>query len=611
MMKQHLLNTSAITHFLRLGCGSLAMLTIEQSAYAQGVTPIPDITVVAPSDRAPARGQRSGQRAAARSKPTEGSEAAGYKPETATNFGPFGKKPILDIPYSVNVISAPLIQNRLAWQSDDIYKISPVIQLRTTSARGGEANFKLRGFVFANADGRAEDGMRVQNFALAPLEDKERVEIYTGLTSFLYGPANVGGLINYVYKRPTDAPLADVTVGNYGGLSAFVHGDFGGPIDKEGKFAYRLNIVGQSGDTSVDKQSIKRDVLTAALSWRPTKDLTVTGIASHADYNIRGVDPFWNFPVNADGSSSVRHPGAPDASVFYGQPFTSFTVQRDRFSLDFNWRINEIFTARASYMYTMNTTREFVYSNNNVLNTSLAYTQVTAYNRNGHEYGNSGYAFLDAAFDTGFIHHKLTAGFYGNDYRSARDPANNGTKTLTGLRYWMPPVYYAEPGWIQTGFGPTRTLTYSNNKNALIGDDIKLNEQWSLLVGGNYTWLHGTNFNNSTGAVTASYDQGRLSPTASLIFKPVEWISTYGTYSESLQSGATVSTTGVMRFTNAGQTLPPFVGRQYEVGAKADVGGMLLTAAFFQIEQALQYAQYNNDGTYTLVQDGRQRTIGV
>jgi hypothetical protein len=98
--------------------------------------------------------------------------------------------------------------------------------------------------------------------------------------------------MNYVYKRPTDKPLADVTIGNYGGLSPYLHGDFGGPIDKDGQFSYRLNIVGQTGDAPVDQQSVKRDVLTAALAWRPVQDMSFTFIASHMDFDVRGADPF-------------------------------------------------------------------------------------------------------------------------------------------------------------------------------------------------------------------------------------------------------------------------------------------------------------------------------
>jgi iron complex outermembrane recepter protein len=97
----------------------------------------------------------------------------------------------------------------------------------------------------------------------------------------------------------------------------------------------------------------------------------------------------------------------------------------------------------------------------------------------------------------------------------------------------------------------------------------------------------------------------------SLIYKPISQVSIYGTYSQSLQPGQVVQNAGSTIYTNNGTSLPPFVGTQYEIGAKATVGGLLLTAAVFQITQALQYAQFNNNGTYTYVQNGQQRNRGI
>ncbi len=59
------------------------------------------------------------------------------------------------------------------------------------------------------------------------------------------------------------------------------------------------------------------------------------------------------------------------------------------------------------------------------------------------------------------------------------------------------------------------------------------------------------------------------------------------------------------------QILPSYVGTEYEFGAKANVGGMLLTAAWFNIDKANQYAQPNPDRTFTYVSDGREVHQGL
>ncbi len=143
-MKQDKSTTRAFHQPTLWGCTSLlAILAASHSAHAQNApTPIPDVSVTSPAGAQPA----------------EGSEAAGYKPDTVSNLGPLGRTPILDTPYSVNVISAPLIENMQASRPEDLYKIDPVLQTFTTSGRGYSQNFIVRGFSVANGVGTAEDG---------------------------------------------------------------------------------------------------------------------------------------------------------------------------------------------------------------------------------------------------------------------------------------------------------------------------------------------------------------------------------------------------------------------------------------------------------------------
>jgi iron complex outermembrane receptor protein len=57
--------------------------------------------------------------------------------------------------------------------------------------------------------------------------------------------------------------------------------------------------------------------------------------------------------------------------------------------------------------------------------------------------------------------------------------------------------------------------------------------------------------------------------------------------------------------------MPPLTSKQIEVGAKATVGGVLLTAALFQIDKALQYYDLSNLDAVRFVQDGRQVHRGI
>lgn len=54
---------------------------------------------------------------------------------------------------------------------------------------------------------------------------------------------------------------------------------------------------------------------------------------------------------------------------------------------------------------------------------------------------------------------------------------------------------------------------------------------WSALVGANYASVIDTNYR-----VNTKYDKSELTPTLSIIYKPIEDLTTYTTYIESLEA---------------------------------------------------------------------------
>ena len=260
---------------------------------APGNVPTTEVTVTAEKEK----------------KPKEGSAEVGYKVENTTTTGPWGQMALQDTPYSIMVMPSELIENLQAPSVDMLYRINPLIQPWTPSGRSTISNIILRGFSQSDVNARAEDGIHAQLYDTS-LEDKERVEVLTGLSGFLYGPENVGGMVNFVNKRPTDTPLYSLTAGNYGGDSYYVHGDFGGPIYKD-KVAFRLNVVEQNGDTNVSNQHIERNLLSGAVDWHVMDNLLLQFNAAHIENRMDGTAPFWFFAQNADGSALAFHPSAP------------------------------------------------------------------------------------------------------------------------------------------------------------------------------------------------------------------------------------------------------------------------------------------------------------
>src|SRR6202012_2464888 len=72
-----------------------------------------------------------------------------------------------------------------------------------------------------------------------------------------------------------------------------------------------------------------------------------------------------------------------------------------------------------------------------------------------------------------------------------------------------------------------------------------------------------------------------VSPSGSLLFKPAANMTAYFTYASALQAGDLAPGTAA----NVGVGLAPYRSKEYELGYKATLSGIDLTAAIFRIER--------------------------
>ena len=552
--------------------------TAATTAPGTGNVPMTEVTVKAEKEK----------------KPKEGSAEVGYKVENVTITGPWGEMKLQDTPYSILVMPSEMIENTVASDPYQLFKMNPLTQSGYLTTLNDLPVVWIRGFEQQNP---LRDGIPIYFGYGISLEDTERVEVYSGLSGFLYGAASsfdVGGQVNYVTKRPTEERLNSITVGDYGGSQGFIHGDFGGPIG-DGKFGYRINIVEQpEGNTGVEHQTLQRDLFSGAFDYHIMDNLLLQVDIAHRDYLLRGQPAPWYFPKGP-------YPSAYDANKLYSQKWTDNQMTGDSRGSNLTWDINDTFTFRAAYRH-QEDTKEWVYISNTGLTNGT-------YNQNQYGiapvfYVNDGYyLYLDSKFATGPVEHKLTAGFSASNYEGRYHIDQSGYKLDTGLTIDNP--YVPEPSFPPYGDKAVYTPNTRADQNMTIGDDIRFSDKWSALAGLNNARIDVKSA--FYGSTPSSSDRSEVTPTLSLIYKPVPWISTYATYMEALQQGAVVPDTG---YANSGQVFSPIMSYQYEVGAKATVGGMLLTTALFRIEKANQIT-IPTAPLPTINQDGREVHQGI
>lgn len=509
----------------------------------------------------------------------EGTESDGYKVKTTTATGPWGKMTLLDTPYSINVMSSALLENAQVSSIDNVYKMNPVIQPWSPTNRA-VPNFIIRGFTIPNTSGKMQDGLR-SFFLQMPLEDKERIEVLSGVSGFLYGPANVGGTINYVLKKPTAEPFANIKIGGTGGENYFFHLDLGGPVDRGGSLSYRLNVMGQDGATVIEDQELKRGLISGAIDWRPAENFLVQFNGAYHQHRVLNQTASWGI------QAGVLHPKAYDNSKnWLNTDIGKFETSSYEFGTKIRWDINDSITVRAAYQYDYVYQKDQTFINNTITSSRGDYISAINYLKPISYDMMAGYIYGDFKFNTGPIGHSLTIGVNFDDY------TQKITSTTTGR--------------LNRGTELTQT-------SFLIGDDIVFNEKWRAMVGVNRANIKSANYNTNTGQrnINNDYNESKATPTVSLMFKPVHQATIYATYMEALEKGSSVPLNGNPRYTNEGESLKPYLSEQYELGAKVELGGVLLTAALFEINKSLEYDLRNSNNTQTKYQDGRQVHRGL
>src|SRR5258708_6289501 len=145
--------------------------------------------------------------------------------------------------------------------------------------------------------------------------------------------------------------------------------------------------------------------------------------------------------------------------------------------------------------------------------------------------------YLDGNFTTGTVAHDLTlgtAGYKAQSY-SVKTPATPAS-VLLGTANINNPVIFPLPaaGLPNVRLNFDSSTAYQQGIN--IGDTIRFTDAWAARLAVSQDWFHTDNYNAKAVRVSEYANHG-LSPTASLMYKPVSNMTVYATFASSLQAG--------------------------------------------------------------------------
>lgn len=187
----------------------------------------------------------------------------------ASSLGGFTSTPLASTSLSIDTIGAAELLDRGVNSLSALIRTEPSVG-DNYNTFGYVEGLQIRGFTLNELLNYQRDGMTVSSHVPVALENKESIEILKGASGMLAGSSAPGGLVNYVLKQPTAAPLAqvDTTISERG--SALVHGDFGGHFGAQGTLGYRINLAAEERRPVVDHAWSKRTLLSGFFDWHAT-----------------------------------------------------------------------------------------------------------------------------------------------------------------------------------------------------------------------------------------------------------------------------------------------------------------------------------------------------
>jgi iron complex outermembrane receptor protein len=453
------------------------------------------------------------------------------------------------------------------------------------NAVGYAEQFSIRGFALDNNYSYRKDGFAIPGDSPIPIENKERIEVLKGLSGLTAGIASPGGIVNYVTKRPTNAPLrsAVVEVSERGTLYGAL--DLGGRFTDR-RFGYRINAAAADIHPYVHGANGDRQFVSGAFDWQITPDAL---LRLDMDWQRRS-------QITAPGFQLIRNETLPTGvspkMLLNDQPWTRPVTTKDaNLGLRFEYKLAPDWQATVAankHWFKRDDFTAFPYG---CSNEGDGY--YPGYCGNGdydvYDYQSTGerktpwgvQALVTGRFATGTLRHQLAA---GASYNERHDSFGDYVYDYVGYsNIWHPldtPHVAAD-----RVTGPVSERR-SDRERAVFGQDIiTLNEQFALHAGLRYVQIHRSEYVQDINATLAT-DHHFTLPNVALVYSPAKSWNVYGSFSHGLQNGSIAP----MGTTNEASVLPPSRSRQVEFGVKAAPAGKVeLSAALFQIRQGLEY----------------------
>ncbi|MEC4748521.1 TonB-dependent siderophore receptor [Methylomicrobium sp. Wu6] len=479
--------------------------------------------------------------------------------------------PIMETPMNIQVVTKSVMDDQ-----QDINIVDAITKNVSGVQAGHDSGdiyerFIIRGFSTIDI---YRNGL-LRGFNTYDPSNIEQFEVIKGPASMLYGRAQPGGLINYVTKKGLDIPTYSVQQ-QFGSYDQYrTTADATGPIDKDGKLRYRVNMSYQ--DIGSFKQFVndERYFIAPTLSWRPNDRFDANLEFEHKHekkVNDFGIPSIGNrpapVPLSRSYLDSANGPVSDTTLVAYDWAFkfNDDWKLKNRFLWE-NWdmQYNDIGGSGA------------LRADNQTLNR-------TVFSGPANQETYSTNLDLSGKFNLLGTKHDVLLG--GDYYNNAFNGENEYFTATTPINIFNPIYNVISQATLDALPISWNFLRKEERFGVYFQDQITLFDKLHIMGGGRYDWVtYGTGSNSkSFDLAKANYsdqEDQKFSPRVGVLYQPWQWLSLFTSYTESLGSA-----NSGLSFT--GQNFKPQSGEQYEAGFKTEFFDKRLssTVSFYDLTKA-------------------------
>ena len=491
-----------------------------------------------------------------------------------------------DIPQSITVVTRELIRDQSMQSMADVARYVPGVGVSQ-----GEGNRDALVFRGNRSTGDFfTDGVRDDVQYFRDLYNIERVEVLKGANGMIFGRGGSGGVINRVTKQAGWDPIREFSFegGSFDKKRATV--DVGHAINDVA--AVRFNSMYENSGSYRNGVNLERFGISPTVTLKP----------SHQTNIILGMEHFQDHRTSDRGIPSLN--GAPvntSPSTFFGDPRRSKAdVTVTSFNALIEHKFNSGFTFRNRTNYAMyDKFYQNVFANSAVIAGSL---NLAAYNDTSTRDNFFNQTDFSYNLNTGPINHTIAVGVEvgrqvtDNIRRNGIFSSTNSTSLSVPL---SSPIT-SDP--ITFGIRAVDNHSVTRITSVYVQDQIVLLPQLHAIVGVRYDQFQ-VDFLKRTTNSELKTDDGLLSPRLGLIYKPIEEISIYTSYSKAFAPRAAEQLTGLTVTTAA---LAPEKFTNLEAGIKWDIlPALAFTTAVYQIDRTNVISVDPTDSRVTFLTKGQ------